>query len=321
MAKRIDYNLLDYIPAEDIPDAYAKGLIGAFAEPDIMRRLLAKSKTPLFGVAAYELADTGKGRLSIPYQFIRRFDPKYGEDENQTTGDCVSMATRNAGSIDYGCDCALAGKEYRGRFATENIYGSRGHGGQGASCSRLADYVCNKGGFLIRKKYTSDDGKYSVDLSVYNSRIGSNWGRSGTPTWLNTIANQNNAETIALITTLEEARDALGNGYGISACSGYGFSSKRDDNGVSEPRGSWSHAMAWIGFDDTDWAYQNYKGPLVLIQNSWGTWNSGGKRHDQPNGSFWVRGVVAQKILNNRGAFAISNVKGFPGRKLDYNLI
>jgi hypothetical protein len=320
MRKKIDYNLIDYIPEEDVPDAYKNGLIGAYAEPDVMARLLGQLETPLFGAAAYYLTGTGEGKVSTPYKFIQKLDPGFGKTESQTTGDCVSHGTRNAGSIDYGCDCILENREFAGRFATENIYGWRGHGGQGASCSRLAEYVHSIGGYLTRKKY--ENGSKLIDLSIYNSRIGANWGISGTPDWLNKIAAEHPAETISLITTIAEARDAIANGYGISVCSSYGFSSSRDSNGVSEPRGSWSHCMAWIGCDDSEWAYTNYKGPLFLIQNSWGAnWNSGGKHLDQCDGSFWIRGIVAQKMLNQRGSFVISNVKGFKQRKLNYMLI
>lgn len=318
--KKVDYNLLEEIPAEEIPEAYAKGLIGAYAEPDILARLLAESQTPLFGVAAYQLADTGKGKLSAPYKFALKCDPEFGGYEPQTTGSCVSHCTRNVGMVNYCYGVINKNKLYKGRLCTENIYGARNHAGQGASCSRLADYVVNKGGYLPRAKYTSPTGDI-VDLSIFNERYGIGWGRSGTPDWLNKIASENKAESIALVKSLDEVRDAIANAYAVSCCSGFGFSSSKDENGVSEPRGSWSHAMAWIGFNDTEWAYEKYKGPLILIQNSWGKWNSGGSSNEQPTGSFWIRGSVAQRMLNSGGSFVISNVKGFPSRRLDYSLI
>ena len=64
---------------------------------------------------------------------------------------------------------------------------------------------------------------------------------------------------------------------------GYGFSSRRDSNGIAKRSGGWSHAMAWIACDDT---HERYKETLFLVQNSWGKWNSGPKVHGQPDGSF-----------------------------------
>jgi len=63
-------------------------------------------------------------------------------------------------------------EDFVARGATEAIYGSRGHGGQGMSCSVAARFVHQNGGILVRKDYGF------VDLSKYNSRVGTRWGRS-----------------------------------------------------------------------------------------------------------------------------------------------
>ena len=92
----------------------------------------------------------------------------------------------------------------------------------------------------------------------------------------------------------------------------------RNKNGISNRKGSWAHAMAWIACDDTRKVYDE---TLFLIQNSWGKWNSGPKVHGQPDGSFWVREKDARSILNARGSFVFSDVDGFPARQLpDYGL-
>lgn len=232
---------------------------------------------------------------------------------------CVSHSTRNAGMVDYCVDALFGETTYKGRFATENIYGWRGHGGQGADCSRLSMYVSQNGpgGFLPRAKYSS--GNNSVDLSKYNSSIGHNWGRSGTPAWLNTIAAENKALQVYALKSVDEAIDALSLGFGISMCSGYGFSETRNEDGLAEQRGSWSHAMAHVGIDDTDWAHQKYGGPLSLIQNSWGKFNSGPKRHEQPDGSFWIRPKVLEAMIRGGGGWVIASVRGY-NRQLVYDM-
>jgi intein/homing endonuclease len=80
------------------------------------------------------------------------------------------------------------------------------------------------------------------------------------------------------------------------------------------------NCMAHIGCDDSDWAYQKYGGILGLIANSWGPdWNDGPKRNDQPDGSFWVRPAIVQKLINAGGAFALASVRGY-NRELVYDM-
>ena len=123
--------------------------------------------------------------------------------------------------------------------------------------------------------------------------------------------------TVSLINTVEQARDAIANGYGLSVCSNYGFSSKRDKNGIARRSGSWNHAMSWVSMDDSREIYDE---TLFLIQNSWGAFNGGPKRFDQPDGSFWIREKDARGMLSQNGSWVFSDVDGFPPRKVDWTL-
>jgi len=299
----------------EIYDGGFKGVIHDAASYAAMR-----TAAPRFYDVFPGAKGAGKGRVSLPYKAALTLDPEFGGYESQTTGDCVSHSTRNAGMMDYCIDAMFGETEFKGRLATENIYGYRGHGGQGANCSRLAMYVSQEGpgGFLVRAKY-DDGGRNSVDLSRYNSRTGHNWGRPGTPSWLNKIAAKNKAFSVFSIKSSDEARDAIASGYGISMCSGYGFRSNRNEDGLCERSGGWNHAMAWVGVDDTDWAHQKYGGPLFMIQNSWGEWNSGPKRHEQPDGSFFVRPKISSAMINGGGGYVISSVRGY-NRELTYDV-
>jgi len=89
---------------------------------------------------------------------------------------CVSHSTRNA--VDVTRSHEIIGgdrEEFIARSATEAIYGSRGHGGQGMSCSVAARFVHQNGGILLRKDYGF------VDLSKYDGMLGAGWGRRGVP--------------------------------------------------------------------------------------------------------------------------------------------
>jgi hypothetical protein len=296
----------------DLLNAYKNGLVGSWCDPEDTDKLLGELPHPLFGVAASNLYDSGKGKVALLHKSIQKFDPTFGAHERQTTGDCVSHATRNAVDVTR-CHEIVGGQpeEFVARGATEAIYGYRGHGGQGMSCSKAARFVNQIGGILLRKNYGF------VDFSKYNSRIGTNWGRGGVPEDVKREGQKHQVKTISLINTIDQARDAIANGYAISVCSNYGFSSRRDKHGIARKSGSWNHAMSWISMDDS---HEIYNETLFLIQNSWGVFNSGPKRFDQPDGSFWVREKDAIGMLRQNGAWVYSDVDGFPPRKVDFTI-
>ena len=296
----------------DLLKAYKNGFMGFKHDPKDLDKLLGELPHPMFGATAYGLYGSGKGKMSLLHKSIQKFYPSFGSDEQQTTGDCTSHATRNA--VDATRTHEIIGGEkedFVARSATEAIYGCRGHGGEGMATSTAARFVSKTGGILLRKKYES------VDLSKYNSKIGEAWGRTGVPKAVIDEAKKHQVKTISLVTSVEEARDAIANGYALSVGSDYGFSSKRDKYGIAKRSGNWGHAMAWVGMDDT---HEIFNETLFLIQNSWGIWNGGEKRLDQPDGSFWIRESDAAGMLAQNGSWVFSDVDGFPARKVKWSL-
>ena len=301
---------MEFNSPKDLLNAYRDGFQGSVCDPEETAQLLGRLKTPLFGATAFRLYGSGENTLSLPFKSLMKFDPKFGPSERQTTGDCVAHATRNAVDITRAVEIDIKNESesFEARGASEAIYQSRGHRGQGMTCSSAAKYVHSKGGLLIRKDY----GK--VDLSKYNSSLGS---KHKIPSSIYTTeAKKHQVKTISLITTIEEARDALSNGYAISVCSNYGYSSRRDSNGIAKRGSGWNHAMVWCACDDTR---KRHNETLFLIANSWGKWNSGPKIHGQPEGSFWIREKDARGMLAQQGSWVFSDVDGFPSRDLpDY---
>lgn len=293
-----------------ILDFYRQGFVGAVCDEEDVKKLLGELPMPIFGAAAYDLYGSGKDKLSLPFKCLLDFDPGFGPAERQTTGDCVSHSTRNAIDITRAVEIKNGDREdFVARGATEGIYQYRGHKGQGMTCSGASRYVHEAGGILLRKDYGD------IDLSKYNSSVGANH-RIPKSIYV-TEAQKHQVKTISNVRTVEEARDALANGYALSVCSGYGFSSRRDSNGIAKRGSGWSHAMAWIACDDTR---ERLNETLFLVQNSWGVWNGGPKVHDQPDGSFWIREKDARGMLSGGGAWVYSDVEGFPAREIKYNL-
>ncbi|NDG31839.1 hypothetical protein EB118_17425, partial [bacterium] len=177
---------------------------------------------------------------------------------------CVSHGTRNACDISRAVEIDVNGEKesWIARGATEAIYGARGWSGQGMTGSKAAEFVNKIGGILVRQNY-----KGVVDLTKYDGMLGAGWGGRGVPDKVLDLANDHQIKTVSLIKSVEEARDALANGYGIAVCSNYGFSNKRDSKGFARTSGSWAHCMAWIACDDTGIE------PSFLVQNSWGCYS------------------------------------------------
>lgn len=299
----------DVYSPEEIVRLYDNGLFGSYCDPEDTALLVRSLPMPFFGNT---LAETGAGKLSLPFQAVVAFEQATGRrpyDEAQTTGDCVSHALRNAIDIARANDPDLTSTEdWVDRTATEPLYGARGHAGQGAVCSQLVRWAHRTGGCMLRRNYP----ELNLDLSKYNAQIGIRWGIPGVPAPVTEAAAKHRVGTISLIQDWRQARDAIANGYGVLCCSDVGFRHSRNADGMSSPQGTWHHAMAWTAADDTRPGDCRF-----LIQNSWGlSWIQGPLVHGQPGGSFWVSQSAAQRMIAQGGTWAVSNVSGFPRRQL-----
>jgi hypothetical protein len=293
---------------KELYDNYRKGFSGCIWEQHVYDHFMENAKYPLFGDASKKISGTGKGKLSTPYKSVLRFE-KNPYNERQTVGDCVSHGTRNACDITRAVEIDIGNEreDWVTKGATEAIYGARGFSGEGMSCARAAEFVSKIGGIVLRKNYPG-----IADFSKYNGNLGAGWGGRGLPDKVLDLANDHQIKTASLIRTVEEARDALANGYGIAVCSNYGFSNTRDKKGFARTSGSWGHCMAWTACDDTNGE------PAFLVQNSWGKWNDGG--HPEwgpiPDGSFLIHADDAAGMLSMNGSYTFSGFDGFPLQKL-----
>lgn len=324
----------------DCAEAYESGFVGARAptteEINEFHGAIAASGGTQYGAAAcqtYGLTGSGKGKLSLPFLEIYSLYPDCLPGGAQGRGDCVSWSTRNAalgsmcceitsgkpdeesGRLEGAPEVSPEGIKY-GVLSTEAIYNWRRHGGDGWSCAAAARVIMRESGLWLRKKYDDID----VDFTKYSSRNAGIYGRSTPPqSWLE-IGKDHLIRTATEIDDYETLRDMLHNGYCVSSCGGESWSSSRDENGYSSrTRAGWAHALAYLGVDDRDVIKDKYntKYGLVLVQNSWGAWNGGGRRIyntdiDIPVGSFWS----TWEDMRNRYMVAFSGVAGWPPKKL-----
>lgn len=311
---------------------YESGFAGAYSDPEARQELLQSFVYPNGETTAhmFGFAGSGAGKLWLPYLPAYKHWPKMWPCPGQTTGDCVSHAGKNSALVLIGVECELgtpdevtgqvegwpvvsAEAEEQGVVACENIYGARGHGGQGANCSTLQRYVTSKGGIMLRQNYP----ELGVDFTRYNASYGIRWGRTGVPENITAEGAKHQIRTGSDCSNHEVCRDFIANGYPIWVCSGLGWSSQRDENGYSRRSGRWSHSWIVMGYDDRDVTKQKYGFPLFLYNHDWGRWNSGGRRIlgtdiDIPEGSFWADA----RLLDQCDCVAMSNFNGFPARTL-----
>lgn len=316
---------------------YESGFAGAYKDDEASAEFAEFINAQAFGqvdggivIKENGLEGSGEGRLVIPFIYINQLLPGALPGAAQQVGDCVSHSTKNACLTTLCCDI-VSGKpdEVTGQFeglpdidpagilqgalSTEAIYWYRGYSGHGWQCEIAAKVACEKSALWPRKNYP----ELGIDLTRYSGSLASKYGRSAPPSAFTIEGQKHLIRTSTRLSSTEMVRDMLANGYGVSSCGGEAWASTRDANGFSKRKGSWSHALAYIGYDDRDVIKQKYGEALILIQNSWGRWNSGGRRIldtdiDIPEGSFWA----LASSCRSRSMLAFSGAAGWPAKTL-----
>jgi hypothetical protein len=279
---------------------------------------LAASPTPSFASTGREIYGSGEGKTVCLWLALEKLLSTFPVHE-QTIGDCVSHGFGTGIDVLQAVEIQSGANErWVAETATESIYaisrverGKRQLGrGDGSVGAWAADAV-SKWGVLQRVQY----GRH--DLRQYSGQLAKAWGWDGLPDDLEPKARPFVVGVTSLVTTYEEARDAIANGYPVAVCSDQGFDDVRDSEGFARAMGSWAHCMVFLGVND------NPKRPGLLCQNSWGrNWIRGPKRLGQPDGSFWVDAAVANRMLKrNPDSWALGKFSGYPAQNLDYLLV
>jgi hypothetical protein len=321
--------------------AYEQGLVGARFDPradeEFEDSILRAGGQPDGGVVAHqwEWAGIGKGKLVPTWMHVEKQFPGCWPGPAQQVGDCVSHGCKNAALTTLGCELSegkpdevtgkLEGKPdvpeegvKQGVLSTEAIYwwryermGPRSM--DGWTCPDAAKHVTTNSGLWIRKPYPD----FGFDLTKYSAgNIRKYLGRNP-PDNVRDYGRQYLIRTATKVSGFEQVSDFLAAGYGVFFCSGVGWESSRNEDGVSYPRGSWAHSQAIISTDDRPETVKKYNGPLICILNSWSVWNRGprkvmGTNLMIPHGAYWT----PASILSRMSCIALSSVAGWPRRKL-----
>lgn len=311
----------------------ASKLTGWIPDPQGVEDFLNDAATahPLFGLCADDLMGDPDQPCMLLHKALLSLQPDWKRGR-QGIGDCVSWGWELACSILSAVDIVhrREPESWQGCFATEPIYGGsrvearkikRAGWNDGAYGGAAAKWV-RDWGVIPRKNYSQRTNNSEHNLTRYSSKKAKQWGNYGCggkhdKGRLDSIAREHPVETVSLVTSFDEAKAAIANGYPVPVCSSQGFLSKRDGDGFCGPKGTWSHCMVFHGLRT-----EGRHG--LLITNSWGRSVSGPMwPDDTPDSigacSWWVDADVVDRMLRRKDSYAISGYDGFKRRELKWD--
>lgn len=152
----------------------------------------------------------------------------------------------------------------------------------------------------------------------YSGSLAKQWGYNGPPSQFLEVGKKNLIRTTALVTTAEDAANAILNGYPIALCSILGFQMTASPDGFHRQSGRWGHCTTIIGFED-----HPTHGLYFIILNSWADVHGRLKDFQTgaeiPLGCIRVRAADVGRMLSERDSYAFSQFDGYPDQtaKLD----
>lgn len=225
----------------------------------------------------------------------------------QAIGDCVGAGMKQAAQYLLCVQAVRDGGEYQeiyspyhyacGRNAPECGNGRMGRDPSGSIGSWQADAVRLYG--MLPANLPG--------LEPYSGSVVSRWAiRMPDSKWVQE-GKIRLVKTVARLTTPEEVRDAICNGYPCTQASTWGGLMSPpvvDGKLVNRRADTWPHQMCFVGYDGTG------KEPLWYCLNSWGPDAHGVPPDDAPPGGFWLRRVDIAFMCKDE-VFSYSDSDGF----------
>lgn len=154
-------------------------------------------------------------------------------------------------------------------------------------------------------------------VPAYAGSVAKSWGKSGPPSQFIPEAQKFLVKSAANVTTVDQAMDAIKNGYPVTIASNQGFRMTAGSDGFHAPSGSWGHQMCLIMCDSGGDGIEPHFG----ILNSWADVHGRIKDFRDPSiewpvGMLRVRAKVVGSMLAQQDSFAISPFNLFPAQKL-----
>ena len=317
-------------------DAYNNGLQGARKDPRAEERLadlvMRTGGDPDGGRVAYNwgLVGAGKDKLSLLFPYVEQCYPGAFPGPAQLTGDCVAACASRVALGSLCCEVILGkpdeetglieeapevSEEARKNvpIAQESLWMWRGYDDDGWVCDAAAQ-VAMEQGFLLRQNYPS----LGFDFTRYTNQSIKVGGSRRPGAAVAAECKKHRVRTVTVIDDYMAVGDYIASGFAVANCSGMGFSNQRNEDGIAEQRGSWSHSQGLYGWDSRPITVQKYGEPLVLWGNQWAKWNTGPRRIlgtdiDIPEGFFWTKASLLRRCGR---LIAYSSILGWPRKML-----
>lgn len=231
-----------------------------------------------------------------------------------SVGCCVGCGWKHSTDVLLATQIVMGNRPERFRpVSAEVIYGgSRVQIGKGQISGDGSQGVWAKE-FVTQFGITAMDKYGTLDLSTFSPARARQLGSSGVPDNVLAEAKNHPVKSAALVKTFADAKRAIAQGYTVPVCSNQGFQMQRDADGFCRPQGVWPHCMSILGV-------RGGNRPGLFLLNSWGPTAHSGPvwPADAPPEGFWVDEATANRMLSQADSYAISDVNGFPARKLDW---
>lgn len=251
------------------------------------------------------------------------------EKDQNPEGSCVGFGTTTAAERTLAAAIVArgGGRDEFTHFSEEVTYiGSRTLGATAAGGRPMNPRTQGSVGVYAKAWLTQygmvPKAKYdSADLTNYSAQRAAQWRSTGLPKELEAVAKKYPVKSAAKVTSWEQFKAAVGNGYGVSICATWSYSRQRDANGVAQPtREGWAHCMAGDGYivleDGREFGH---------IENSWSRNGGAGPYHIGPTGwgnpsgaGFWASAESIERALREGNSYAYSDATGFAPKKLDW---
>jgi hypothetical protein len=253
-------------------------------------------------------------RRSVLWDAAKKVLGRHIPTKKQEIGDCVSFGAASACEYLLAVQIAAGSQQEWHEVFPPWIYGgSRVVVGKGRLGCRSDGSV---GAWAAAWLLESGGGALPADspgVPRYSGSIAKDWGCKGPPKQFAEFAKPNFLRAAANVTTWQECRDALINGYPVTIASNVGFEGRgveREGKMFRSPNGNWGHQMFLAGYDLRP-------EPCFYILNSWGPAWCEAPTDDAPPGGFWVTAKTIQRIVSQGDSYAFSDAQGFPARQWD----
>ncbi len=197
-------------------------------------------------------------------------------------------------------------------------------------CGSWAAKFVSEYGIVV---YGNKDGQVPGEYDVSRCKT---WGYSGVPQQYLTAAKKNPVKTVSLITTPEDAVDALANLHPIAICGSKGRTMKRQKGGYCPVSGTWNHCQMIRGVlcvaggssspfgGDGAFPYAGNTQALPY-NNSWGDYLGSdnnqvrlidGSEVTLPEGCYLSTLEETKSEFAQEDSFALSGFVGFPAQEI-----